>query len=56
VPEPKGGAQRDKPAAIARVGAALEELLAELDGRKPAELRKARRRKFLDMGQKSLVA
>ena len=25
-------------------------------GKKPAELRKARRRKFLDMGQKSLVA
>ncbi|HET9069642.1 MAG TPA: acetyl-CoA carboxylase carboxyltransferase subunit alpha [Amaricoccus sp.] len=56
VPEPKGGAQRDKPAAVARVGAAIAELLAELDGRKPAELRKARRRKFLDMGQKSLVA
>ena len=56
VPEPRGGAQRDKPEAIARVGAALGELLAELDGKKPAELRKARRRKFLDMGQKSLVA
>jgi acetyl-CoA carboxylase carboxyl transferase subunit alpha len=56
VPEPKGGAQRDKPAAVASVGAAIAELLAELDGKKPAELRKARRRKFLDMGQKSLVA
>ena len=56
VPEPKGGAQRDKPQAIARVGVAIGELLAELDGKKPAEIRKARRRKFLDMGQKSLVA
>ena len=56
VPEPKGGAQRDKPGAIARVGTALAELLGELDGKKPAEIRKARRRKFLDMGTKSLVA
>jgi len=56
VPEPRGGAQRDKPAAIARVGAVIGELLAELDGKKPGELRKARRRKFLDMGQNSLVA
>ena len=54
--EPRGGAQRDKPEAIARVGTAIGELLAELDGKKPAELRKARRKKFLDMGQKSLVA
>ena len=56
VPEPRGGAQRDKPETIARVGTAIAELLAELDGRKPAEIRKARRRKFLDMGQTSLVA
>ena len=52
VPEPKGGAQRDKPETIARVGAALGELLAELDGKKPDALRKARRKKFLDMGTK----
>ena len=51
VPEPRGGAQRDKPETIARVGAAIGELLGELDGKKPAELRKARRRKFLDMGR-----
>ena len=56
VPEPRGGAQRDKPETIARVGTAIAELLGELDGRKPAEIRKARRRKFLDMGQTSLVA
>ena len=56
VPEPRGGAQRDKPETIARVGAAITGMLAELVGRSPAELRRARRRKFLDMGQKSLVA
>lgn len=56
IPEPRGGAQRNKPEAIARVGAAITEMLAELSGKKPGELRKARRRKYLDMGQKSLVA
>jgi acetyl-CoA carboxylase carboxyl transferase subunit alpha len=56
VPEPRGGAQRDKAEAIARVGTAIGELLAELDGTRRGDLRKARRRKFLDMGQKSLVA
>ena len=56
VPEPRGGAQRDKPETIARVGVALAAMLAEVDGKKPAELRKARRKKFLDMGTKSLVA
>jgi acetyl-CoA carboxylase carboxyl transferase subunit alpha len=56
IPEPRGGAQRDKPETISRVGAAIGELLGEVDGRKPDALRKARRRKFLDMGTKSLVA
>jgi acetyl-CoA carboxylase carboxyl transferase subunit alpha len=56
VPEPRGGAQRDKPEAIARVGAALAEMLGELGGKTPAALRKARRQKFLAMGSKSLVA
>jgi acetyl-CoA carboxylase carboxyl transferase subunit alpha len=56
VPEPKGGAQRNKPETIARVGTAIGELLAELDGKKPDALRKARRRRYLDIGSKSLVA
>ena len=34
-PRAPGGAQRDKPETIARVGAAIAELLAELDGKKP---------------------
>ncbi len=56
VPEPAGGAQRDKAETIARVGTAIGELLAEFEGRKPAEIRKTRRKKFLEMGAKSLVA
>ncbi len=56
VQEPRGGAQRNKAETVAGVGAALADLLAELDGKKPGELRKARRRKYLDMGTKSLVA
>ncbi len=56
VPEPRGGAQRDRAAAIRGVGTAIGELLSELDGKKPEALRKARRRKYLDMGSKSLVA
>ena len=56
VPEPRGGAQRDAPETIARVGAALGEMLAELDGLEPGDLRAGRRRKFLEMGATSLVA
>jgi acetyl-CoA carboxylase carboxyl transferase subunit alpha len=54
--EPRGGAQRDREETVRRVGVATVEMLAELDGVKPDALRKARRRKFLDMGTKSLVA
>ena len=56
VSEPRGGAQRGKAETVARVGETLTALLAELEGKKPGELRKARRRKYLDMGTKSLVA
>lgn len=56
VPEPRGGAQRNKAETVERVGAAIADLLAELTGKKPGELRKARRRKYLDMGAKALVA
>jgi acetyl-CoA carboxylase carboxyl transferase subunit alpha len=54
--EPRGGAQRDRPETIARVGAALAEMLAEVSGRTPDDLRTARRRKYLAMGSKALVA
>jgi acetyl-CoA carboxylase carboxyl transferase subunit alpha len=54
--EPRGGAQRDRPETIARVGAALAEMLTEISDRQPDDLRKARRRKYLAMGSKALVA
>jgi hypothetical protein len=38
------------------VGAALAEMLAEISDRRPDDLRKARRRKYLAMGSKALVA
>ncbi|TBN39854.1 acetyl-CoA carboxylase carboxyltransferase subunit alpha [Paracoccus subflavus] len=56
IAEPVGGAQRDPAAAIKAVGEEIATMLAELDGRKPADLIRDRRRKFLDMGSKSLAA
>ena len=56
IPEPVGGAQRHREEVIARVGRAIGEMLAELDGLKPAQLLKERRRKYLEMGQKGLAA
>ena len=54
--EPLGGAQRDPAAAIKTVGEEIAAMLAELDGKKPADLIRDRRQKFLDMGSKSLAA
>ncbi|MCV2867142.1 acetyl-CoA carboxylase carboxyltransferase subunit alpha [Defluviimonas sp. WL0002] len=56
VPEPLGGAQRGRQEAIAAVGKAIDSMLKELSGKKPAELIKDRRQKFLEMGMKSLAA
>jgi acetyl-CoA carboxylase carboxyl transferase subunit alpha len=56
IPEPTGGAQRDRDAAIEAVGKALSEMLKELDGRPAAQLVKDRRQKFLGMGTKGLAA
>lgn len=56
IPEPLGGAQRDPAVMIKAVGAALGAMLAEMDGKSPDALRKARRQKFLDMGSKGLAA
>jgi acetyl-CoA carboxylase carboxyl transferase subunit alpha len=55
VKEPVGGAQRDAKAAIRNVGVAIGEMLDELSELSPEKLRAARRKKFLDMGQKSLA-
>ncbi len=56
IDEPRGGAHRDRQAAIAAVGKAIEEMLGELKGKKPARLIKDRRRKYLDMGSRGLAA
>ncbi len=55
VMEPRGGAQRDGAEAVRRVGVAIREMLAELDGLGPDALRQARRQKYLDMGSRSLA-
>ncbi len=56
IPEPLGGAQRKRDEAIASVGTAIGEMLKDLSGRKPADLVKDRREKFLAMGSKGLAA
>src|SRR5579862_4457147 len=50
IPEPLGGAHREKLAAISALGDALDETLTPLLEQKPAELRQQRREKFLAMG------
>ncbi len=56
IKEPAGGAQRDKQAAIASVGKALNASLKQLSKKKPAALVKDRREKFLSIGSKGLAA
>ncbi len=55
IPEPRGGAQRDKHSAISAVGEAIGAMLGELDGLRGDALRDARQRKYLEMGRTSLV-
>jgi acetyl-CoA carboxylase carboxyl transferase subunit alpha len=56
IKEPMGGAQRGRAATVAAVGKAIEAMLAELAGKKRAEIIKDRRQKFLAMGSKGLAA
>jgi len=56
IPEPMGGAQRDKAATIAAVGQAIEAMLAETKGMDRKKLISARRKKYLDLGSKGLAA
>jgi acetyl-CoA carboxylase carboxyl transferase subunit alpha len=51
VPEPLGGAHRDRGAAMATLGNAIGDALAELGGKDAPELRRMRREKFLAMGR-----
>jgi acetyl-CoA carboxylase carboxyl transferase subunit alpha len=51
VPEPLGGAQRDKPAAISALGDAIDEALTSLSPKTPTELKQHRKERFLAIGQ-----
>ena len=51
VPEPLGGAHRDRAAAIGALADALYSALTDLSPLTPAELRKNRQAKFLKMGR-----
>ncbi len=55
IKEPLGGAQRDREAAIASVGKTVSSLLGEMDGMDRSALVQQRRKKFLEMGSKSLA-
>lgn len=56
IAEPLGGAHRDTPAAIAAVGQALQDMLAELESVPADKIRADRRTKYLDLGSKGLAA
>ena len=56
IKEPMGGAQRGRDDTVAAVGKAIEAMLAEMAGKKRAEILKDRRQKFLSMGSKGLAA
>ena len=56
IPEPMGGAQRDKAATIAAVGQAIEAMLAATKGMDRKKLIAARRKKYLDLGSTGLAA
>ena len=56
IAEPVGGAQRNPTEAIEAVGEKVANLLQELGKSDAKTLRTARRKKFLDMGSKALVA
>ena len=54
VPEPLGGAQRDKTATMYAVGLAIQEALANFNGIDGITLRQRRREKFLAMGRETI--
>jgi acetyl-CoA carboxylase carboxyl transferase subunit alpha len=56
ITEPLGGAQRNRADVIQNVGREIGAMLKELSGKKPAELVKERRQKFLSMGSTGLAA
>ena len=56
IPEPQGGAQRDRAATIKAVGNAITTMLNELEGKSPDALRQTRWKKYLDLGKTGLAA
>ena len=54
--EPRGGAHRDKDATIGAVKHAIAKELTALSKRRPHNLLKARRKKFLKIGSQNLAA
>jgi acetyl-CoA carboxylase carboxyl transferase subunit alpha len=54
VPEPLGGAQRDKAATLQSVTLAIQDALGSLEGVDAATLRNRRREKFLAMGRETI--
>ncbi|WP_146346609.1 acetyl-CoA carboxylase carboxyltransferase subunit alpha [Falsiphaeobacter marinintestinus] len=56
IPEPRGGAHRDRDTTIQAVGKTIERMLKSFDNQSGEELVHNRRRKFLDMGSRGLAA
>ncbi|MGR3289626.1 MAG: acetyl-CoA carboxylase carboxyltransferase subunit alpha [Paracoccaceae bacterium] len=56
IPEPVGGAQRDRAGTMASVGREIEAILKVLKKKSPDQLVKERRQKYLDIGAKGLAA
>lgn len=56
IKEPLGGAHRDKNTAINAVKDALADMLRQMDGKTPDEIRTERRKKYLGLGSKGLAA
>ena len=56
IPEPLGGAQRDRASTIASVGKAIQAMLTPLLEENAETLIKQRRQKFLEIGSKGLAA
>ena len=56
IAEPTGGAQRDTEATMKAVGVCIDDLIQKLSGLSRDEVRRERRKKFLNMGSKGLAA
>ena len=51
IPEPLGGAHRDKSGIIARTGDRIEQVLSEFEGLEPDQIRQRRHDKFMQIGR-----